>query len=160
MILVNLERDIVVLTGNRSQQSVRARFIPGGMNVIAGELSRAGQILPMEWSLHQDIADLIFQQQGHPNPDPFLLNLLKSFLRERPRALQSFHTWDLSFVLFFLVKHPFEPTSEIPLKLLTLKNSVSHSPGIRRKKRGKSYYNILDCDTLTKLDKHCARPIP
>ena len=29
--------------------------------------------------------------------------------------------WDLSFVLFSLVKPPFEPVSEIPLKLLTLK---------------------------------------
>ena len=53
--------------------------------------------------------------------DPLLLNLLKSFLRERPRALQPFPAWDLSFVLYSLVKPPFEPVSEIPLKLLTLK---------------------------------------
>ena len=53
--------------------------------------------------------------------DPLLLNLLKSFLRERPGALQPFPAWDLSFVLFSLVKHPFEPISEIPLQLLTWK---------------------------------------
>ena len=53
--------------------------------------------------------------------DPLLLNRLKSFLRERPRALQPFLAWDLSFVLFSLVKQPYELISEIPLKLLTLK---------------------------------------
>ena len=53
--------------------------------------------------------------------DPFLHNLLKSFLRERPLALQPFPAWDLSVVLFSLVKDPFEPLSEISLKLLTFK---------------------------------------
>ena len=56
--------------------------------------------------------------------DPLLLNLLKSFLRERPRALKPFLAWDLSFVLFSLVKQPFEPVSEIPLKLLAWKTVV------------------------------------
>ena len=32
--------------------SICARFIPGQMNVIAKDLFRARQILPMEWSLH------------------------------------------------------------------------------------------------------------
>ena len=41
------------------------------MNVIADDLSRGGQILPTEWSLHQDIADLIFRQWGYPNLDLF-----------------------------------------------------------------------------------------
>ena len=35
---------------------------------------------------------------------PLLHNLLKSFLRERPRVLQPFPAWDLSFVLFSLVR--------------------------------------------------------
>ena len=48
-------------------------------------------------------------------------NLLKSFLRQKPRAPQPFPAWDLSFVLFSLVKEPFEPVSEISLKLLTFK---------------------------------------
>ena len=51
--------------------SIWARFVPGRMNVIAENLSRAGQILPTEWSLHQDIVNLIFQQWGHPNLDLF-----------------------------------------------------------------------------------------
>ena len=37
-----------------------ARFIPGKMNIIADDLSRAGQILPTEWSLHQDMAQHVF----------------------------------------------------------------------------------------------------
>ena len=53
--------------------------------------------------------------------DPLLHNLLKSFLRERLRALQPFPAWDLPFVLFSLVKEPFEPLSKISLKLLTFK---------------------------------------
>ena len=49
--------------------SIHAKYIPGNMNVVANDLSRAGQILPTEWSLHHDIA--IFQQWGHPNLDLF-----------------------------------------------------------------------------------------
>ena len=35
--------------------SICVRFIPGKVNVIADNLSRAGHILPTEWSLHQDM---------------------------------------------------------------------------------------------------------
>ena len=41
------------------------------MNVITDELLRARQILPTEWSLHQDIADLISLQWGQPNLNLF-----------------------------------------------------------------------------------------
>ena len=68
-VLVLLEGDrLFVLTGDHTP-SICTRFIPGRMNVIAEELSRAGQILLREWSLHQDIVNLIFQQWGHPNLD-------------------------------------------------------------------------------------------
>ena len=50
---------------------IRVRFIPGRMNVIADDLSRGGQILPTEWSLHQDLVNFIFQQWGHPSLDLF-----------------------------------------------------------------------------------------
>ena len=53
--------------------------------------------------------------------DPFISNLLKSFKRERPRSIQEFPPWDLSLVLFSLIKEPFEPLSEAPLKLVTFK---------------------------------------
>ena len=53
--------------------------------------------------------------------DPFLSNLIKSFKRERPKSLQEFPQWDLSLVLFSLIKEPFEPLAEVPLKFLTYK---------------------------------------
>ena len=52
--------------------SVCARFIPGKMNVIADDLSRAGQILPTEWSLHQDMALHVFNIWEQPNFDLFV----------------------------------------------------------------------------------------
>ena len=42
------------------------------MNVIADDLSRAGQILPTEWSLHQDMANHVFNIWEHPNVDLFV----------------------------------------------------------------------------------------
>lgn len=50
---------------------LRARHIPGHLNVIADQLSRAGQILPTEWSLHQDVAQDLFARWGQPNLDLF-----------------------------------------------------------------------------------------
>ena len=41
--------------------------------------------------------------------DPLLHNFLKSFLRERLRALQLFPAWDLSFVCSLLLKRPLSP---------------------------------------------------
>ena len=53
--------------------TLRARHIPGRLNVIADQLSRAGQILPTEWTLHQDLVKLIFSHW-----DPPLLGLFAS----------------------------------------------------------------------------------
>ena len=51
--------------------TLRARHIPGRLNVIADQLSRAGQILPTEWSLHQDIVQDLFDRWGTPTLDLF-----------------------------------------------------------------------------------------
>ena len=51
--------------------SIRARHIPGRLNVIADQLSRAGQILPTEWSLHEGIVQSLFGRWGPPNIDLF-----------------------------------------------------------------------------------------
>ncbi len=48
-----------------------ARYIPGKLNVIADGLSRRGQILPTEWSLHPEVVSLIFDQWGAPLVDLF-----------------------------------------------------------------------------------------
>ena len=50
---------------------VRARHIPGCMNVIADHLSRPNQPIPTEWSLHPEIMEHIFRVWGTPEVDMF-----------------------------------------------------------------------------------------
>ena len=45
---------------------VRARHIPGCLNVIADHLSRPNQPIPTEWSLHHEIVSRIFRVWGTP----------------------------------------------------------------------------------------------
>lgn len=54
-----------------SQVTLAARYIPGKLNVIADGLSRRGQVLPTEWSLHPDVVRLIFDHWGSPLVDLF-----------------------------------------------------------------------------------------
>ena len=49
---------------------LKARHIPGHLNVIAGKLSRQGQIIQREWSLHQ-VFDLLCQTLHRPQVDMF-----------------------------------------------------------------------------------------
>ena len=50
---------------------VRARHIPGCLNVIADHLSRLNQPIPTEWSLHPKILSRIFRVWGTPEVDMF-----------------------------------------------------------------------------------------
>ena len=50
---------------------VRARHIPGCLNVIADHLSRPNQPIPTEWSLHPEIVSRIFGVWGTPVVDMF-----------------------------------------------------------------------------------------
>ena len=50
--------------------SIHARFIHGKINVLADDLSRSGQILPTEWSFHQDICQSCLQQMGSSQSRP------------------------------------------------------------------------------------------
>ena len=50
---------------------VRARHIPGCLNVIADHLSRPNQLIPTEWSLHPRIVRRIFRVWGTPEVDMF-----------------------------------------------------------------------------------------
>ena len=67
-----------------------------------------------------------------------LLNLLKSFLRERPRVLQPFPAWDLLFVLLSLVKPPCVPIS----KTVDTQNGVPHSLPLRGEIHAKAYSTV------------------
>lgn len=51
--------------------TLRARHIPGKLNVIADQLSRRGQVLPTEWTLRQDLVEMIFHHWSRPLVDLF-----------------------------------------------------------------------------------------
>ena len=38
------------------------RHIPGGQNILADQLSRAGQKIPTEWTLHQEVLQTLWSQ--------------------------------------------------------------------------------------------------
>ena len=71
---------------------VRARHIPGCLNVIADHLSRPNQPIPTEWSLHPETVECIFRVWGTPEVGMFA-TLLNSHLPRfmspipEPRAL-------------------------------------------------------------------------
>ena len=51
---------------------LRAAHIPGKRNILVDDLSRGRQGVKMtEWSLHQEVADMLFQRFQHPNIDLF-----------------------------------------------------------------------------------------
>ena len=51
--------------------TLRARHIPGCLNVIADHLSRPNQAIMTEWSLHPEVVNLIFRLWGTPVVDRF-----------------------------------------------------------------------------------------
>ena len=63
-------RELLLLTREKGW-SIRSRHIAGALNTRADRLSRKGQILPTEWSLHQDIAKMMFEWWGTPLVDLF-----------------------------------------------------------------------------------------
>ena len=56
---------------NLRQTVLKARHIPGRLNVIADKLSRQGQVIQTEWSLHQEIFDNLCRTWHYPQVDMF-----------------------------------------------------------------------------------------
>ena len=56
---------------NLRQIVLKARHILGHLNVIADKLSRQGQIIQTEWSLHQEVFNLLIQTWHCPQVDMF-----------------------------------------------------------------------------------------
>ena len=56
---------------NLRQVVLKARHIPGRLNAIADKLSRQGQVIQTEWSLHQEVFDLLIQTWHRPQVDMF-----------------------------------------------------------------------------------------
>ena len=55
----------------RRQVTLKARHIPGQLNVIADKLSRLGQTIQTEWSLHPEIFQAICFRWHKPQVDLF-----------------------------------------------------------------------------------------
>ena len=55
----------------RQQVTLRARHIPGRLNVIADKLSRLGQTIQTEWSLHPEVFQAICNRWHHHQVDLF-----------------------------------------------------------------------------------------
>ena len=70
---------------------LRARHIPGRLNVIADKLSRHSQVVQTEWSLSQQVFYLLCSKWGRPQVDLFATNSITGFpslsLRSRIRQL-------------------------------------------------------------------------
>ena len=55
----------------RQQVTLRARHIPGRLNVIADKLSRLGQTIQTEWSLHPEVFQAVCSRWHRPQVDLF-----------------------------------------------------------------------------------------
>ena len=55
----------------RKQVTLKARHIPGQLNVIADKLSRLGQTIQTEWSLHPEVFKAICSRWHQPHVDLF-----------------------------------------------------------------------------------------
>ena len=82
--------------------TLRARFLPGRANVLADQLSRRGQVIGTEWSLHPEVCRRIFSRLYTPTLDLFATSLNKKLplycsLVPDPMALMEdafMHPWD------------------------------------------------------------------
>ena len=75
----------------KRQVSLTAKFVPGKLNVLADSLSRKGQIMHTEWTIHKGTLSQIFQFWEVPHLDLFatrLNNQLPVFISpfQDPRA--------------------------------------------------------------------------
>ena len=71
----------------RKQVTLRTRHILGRLNVIADKLSRLGQTIQMEWSLHPEVFQAICPRWNQPQIDLFATRSLQPSLHEsNPRV--------------------------------------------------------------------------
>ena len=82
-----------ILTWCTSHQvTLRARHIPGRLNVVADKLSRLGQTIQTEWSLLQEVFQTICSRWHRPNIDLFATrfnNKLPQFVSPVPDPLST-----------------------------------------------------------------------
>lgn len=68
---LNAEAQRILSWTEEQNVTLSPRFIRGESNVIADSLSRHGQVLPTEWTLHEDICKQLWKLWGCPTVDLF-----------------------------------------------------------------------------------------
>lgn len=69
--MLNGEAQRILRWAERHQISLRTQFISGLQNVVADAVSRQGQVLATEWTLHQEVCKDLWRLWGQPSVDLF-----------------------------------------------------------------------------------------
>ena len=97
----------------RRQVVLKARHIPGRLNVIADKLSRLGQTIQTEWSLHPEVFHAICCQRHQAQVDQFATrfnNKLPHFMSPVPDP-QAWAVYALSLSWEDLDPYAFSPAA-------------------------------------------------
>jgi hypothetical protein len=121
-----LVEELLLLVDDLGSQ-MKAKHIPGARNVLADQLSRSGQLLSTEWTLHQEVANELFSLWRTPTLDLFATRYTTRcplFVAPYPdvRAV-SVDALDMSWDL--LIAYAYPPTILIPRVLEKIRTSSS-----------------------------------
>ena len=111
---------------NQNNVTLRARYIPGSLNVIADGLSRRNQIQSTEWSLSPQIFRQIFKLWESPQVDLFATSLntkLPLYVSPIPDP-QALAVDALNIPWENLVAYAFPPTALLPKVVQKLQSQI------------------------------------
>lgn len=137
------------------QIDIRARHIPGRLNVVADTLSRKTQIIHTEWSLCQPAFETICQRWGKPHVDLFATRYnkkLPTFVSPVPDP-EAFAVDALSTDWRGMYAYAFPPTVLVPKVLQKLKDTEAIILLVAPLNWSKSWINML-------LDLATDEPLP
>ena len=84
---LNSEAQRILRWTEAHQISLTTRFLSGLRNVVADAVSRRGQVLPTEWTLHPEVCKALWRLWGQPSVDLFATSLnfrLQAFVSPFP----------------------------------------------------------------------------
>ena len=87
---LNEEAQRILRWAEAHQVTIQTQFLSGLQNVVADAMSRPGQVLPTEWTLHQEICGRLWRLWGQPSVDLFATGLnfrLQAFVSPFPDPL-------------------------------------------------------------------------
>ena len=68
---LNQEAQEILRWAEAHQVTIKTQFLSGLQNVLADAMSRKGQVLPTEWTLHQEVCRDLWRLWGQPSVDLF-----------------------------------------------------------------------------------------